>query len=70
MMLGAGVIRSGGDVLFVHEQAPQDTRRFWVLLGSQAEAGELRHETLVREDTRLLAVQVDHLLCSMRQYWS
>jgi ADP-ribose pyrophosphatase YjhB (NUDIX family) len=67
ILLVAGVIRDRGDLLLVHEQAPQDARPFWALPGGRAEAGELVHETLIREvgeETGLEAVRLGRLLYS------
>jgi ADP-ribose pyrophosphatase YjhB (NUDIX family) len=70
-LIVAGVIRDHGDLLLVQEQAPQDPRPFWALPGGRAEAGELVHETLIREvheETGLEAVRVGRLLYSTQYH--
>jgi 8-oxo-dGTP pyrophosphatase MutT (NUDIX family) len=71
ILIVAGIIRDHGNLLLVQEQAPQDARPFWALPGGRAEAGELVHETLireVREETGLEAVRVGRLLYSTQYY--
>jgi ADP-ribose pyrophosphatase YjhB (NUDIX family) len=65
LFIVAGVIRQGDDLLMVQEQGPPDPRPFWALPGGRAEAGELPHETLireVREETGLEVVKLGRLL--------
>lgn len=65
MVIVAGVIRQGGELLLVQEQGPPDPEPFWSLPGGRAEAGELFHETLireVREETGLEVMRLGHLL--------
>jgi 8-oxo-dGTP diphosphatase len=65
LFIVAGVIRRGDDLLLVQEQGPPDPIPFWALPGGRAEAGELPHETLireVREETGLEVVKLGRLL--------
>jgi ADP-ribose pyrophosphatase YjhB (NUDIX family) len=65
MVIVAGVIRQGDDLLLVQEQASVDPVPFWALPGGRAEPGELFYETLireVREETGLEVLQLGQLL--------
>jgi 8-oxo-dGTP diphosphatase len=49
LVIAAGVIRRGGDVLLVHQFRRGDPHPTWALPGGRAERGENLMETLVRE---------------------
>ena len=65
LIIAAGVLRQGDELLLVYEQGSHDVAPFWALPGGRAEAGELVSETLireVREETGLEVVSVGRLL--------